>query len=93
MHTCTDTHLEAGNASERPLRGTDFSRIVGESGNSVAKPRGNIGEDITCQLHTVTRITGEPYGYLVKRLYSLICVSHDLFRLRIDRNLGIDFWE
>ncbi len=56
VHTRTHAHLETAHAAERTLRGADFSRIVGERGNRVPKPRRNIGENVAGELHPVAGI-------------------------------------
>ena len=66
VYTCADTDLEAGHAAQRALRGADFGWIVRESGHLVAQSGGDIGKDVSGQLHAVTGVTGETDYNLVQ---------------------------
>ena len=57
MYAFSDAHLEARHTAERPLRGTDFSRIVRECRHLVAQAGRHIGKDIAGKLHSVAGIT------------------------------------
>ena len=54
------------------VRGADFSRIVGESGDVVSRQGRGVGEESTRQLHSVTGIAGETDDEVVFINYLII---------------------
>ena len=56
-----DVNLESRHTGDSPFRGSDLCRIVRECGKAVTIDCGQVGEQSSGKLHTVTRIPGEPY--------------------------------
>ena len=80
VHAVAHAHLETADAAERALRGTDFSRIVGESRDGIAQTGRNVGENVAGKLHAVAGVARKAHGHFLELAHApggLICVVHD----------------
>ena len=79
-------YLKAGYTGQRPLRGTNICRIIGECTDVIPYCCRHVREDVTGQLHTVAGIAGEAYYHLLQ-FFNHHFVCHNFtyyFNFRID---------
>ena len=57
--TSTDVHSKSTNSREWALRGTNVGRIIWECRDAITHSSRNIWENVTSQLHTITRVSRE----------------------------------
>ena len=82
---CTYMHLKSRHTRQRSLRGTDIGRIVRKRTDAIAYGSRDGRENISRQLHTVTRVTGKENNDIIDRLNFHFC-CHNLILILVKRS-------